>query len=197
MSTNAAPTPREKRFQARRRRILDIAARLAEEEGWIAVTTRRLAEAIDYSQPVIYQHFTDRDDLIRTLVVEGFEELTVTIHRVLDTATDARLAELCRAYVEFGTARPQRYEAMFSLPTTLQFADADTPPELRHSFNALASVVQSETPSKNSEQIAELFWACCHGLVSLINANRIPADRIEQHIHAIGAIVSQNPDLHT
>src|SRR6478672_1548091 len=55
------PTPprqrRERELAQRRQLIIESARELAEAEGWSAVTTRRLADKIEYSQPVLYQHF--------------------------------------------------------------------------------------------------------------------------------------------
>jgi AcrR family transcriptional regulator len=49
---------RERDRAARRRLIITTARKLAEAEGWDAVTTRRLSTEIEYSQPVLYKHFT-------------------------------------------------------------------------------------------------------------------------------------------
>ena len=48
---------RERQRAERYELILAAARELAEAEGWDAVTTRRLAGLIDYSQPVLYSHF--------------------------------------------------------------------------------------------------------------------------------------------
>ena len=51
-------TERRERQRAERYELIVAAAcELAEAEGWEAVTTRRLAALIDYSQPVLYSHF--------------------------------------------------------------------------------------------------------------------------------------------
>jgi AcrR family transcriptional regulator len=42
-------------------RIVSAARIIAEREGWDAVTIRRLASEIEYSQPVLYSHFEHRD----------------------------------------------------------------------------------------------------------------------------------------
>lgn len=190
MSPAAQPSPgRQRRSLARRRLLLDVALSLAEDEGWEAVTTRRLAEAIDYSQPVIYQHFRNREDLIRTIVVEGFANLTERVRQVAQSASTAPLEDLCRAYLEFGTTQPRLYEAMFTHSTTLPFAQAQTPPELREAFDALASVVMREAPHADIAAVTELYWACCHGLVSLLNAGRIPRDRLEHHVRLVADLV--------
>jgi hypothetical protein len=49
-------TRRERERAERERLIVTAARKLAEAEGWDAVTTRRLAAEIDYSQPVLYSH---------------------------------------------------------------------------------------------------------------------------------------------
>lgn len=35
------------------------------------VTTRRLAEFVEYSQPVLYSHFDGRDAIVRAVAIEG------------------------------------------------------------------------------------------------------------------------------
>lgn len=182
-------TPRQRRFERRRRQILDVTLQIAESEGWDAVTTRRLAAEIDFSQPVIYQHFTNRDDLIRTVVIEGFATLADQVDVVGRSAGAARLEDLCQTYIDFGSTRPRLYEAMFTLPTGMPFASLDTPPQLRGAFDALADVIASEAPGVDVDAATELFWACCHGLVSLLNAGRIPPERLEQHVRRVAALV--------
>ena len=48
---------------ARRQLIVDTARQVAEAEGWDAVTTRRLSTEIEYSQPVLYKHFSGMDEV--------------------------------------------------------------------------------------------------------------------------------------
>ena len=75
------------------------------------------------------------------------------------------------AYLTFASEHPALYEAMFTLPTVLRFAEADTRLELKDAFGALASVV---TPSSNDIEVAtETFWAVLHGLAELERSGRI------------------------
>src|SRR6478736_4198606 len=67
---------RKERERAQRRQVIVSAAReLAEAEGWEAVTTRRLADRVEYSQPVLYSHFAGKDAIMAAVAVEGFAEL--------------------------------------------------------------------------------------------------------------------------
>lgn len=187
-SSEQSSNGKQRRFLARRRQILNATLQIAEEEGWPAVTTRRLADTIGYSQPVIYQHFKNRDELIRTIAIEGFITLTNLINSVSQSASTAPLEDLALAYIDFGSTHPRLYEAMFTHPTELPFAQSQTPPELRGAFYALASVIGREAPS-TTEASTELFWACSHGLVTLLNSGRIPPARLDHHIHRIAEIV--------
>src|SRR3978361_2352897 len=66
---------RERERTARRRLILSTARTLAETEGWEAVTTRRLSTEIEYSQPVLYKHFSGMGQLADAIAIDGFGEL--------------------------------------------------------------------------------------------------------------------------
>ena len=59
-----AVADRRTRERAARRQLITSTARaIAEREGWDAITTRRLAAEIEYSQPVIYKHFASKQAL--------------------------------------------------------------------------------------------------------------------------------------
>ncbi len=56
----------------RERRIIAAARLIAAGEGWSTVTIRRLAEEVEYSQPVLYSHFENRDAIVAAVATEGF-----------------------------------------------------------------------------------------------------------------------------
>ncbi|WP_120005123.1 TetR/AcrR family transcriptional regulator [Nesterenkonia muleiensis] len=184
-------SPRQRRYRAREQQILALARKIAEEEGWPAVTTRRLAQEIDHSQPVIYQHFGSREQLIRAVTVQGFAELAALVRDIAEAGRPA-LESLCRAYLDFGTRNPALYEAMFTRPTELPFAQSDTPAELRDSFEVLADAVAREANFSDDDDVAaltELFWATCHGLTSLHSAGRIPEHHLDHQIRRISSMI--------
>ena len=174
----------------RESRIIAAARAIAEHEGWDAVTIRRLAEEIEYSQPVLYSHFENRDAIVAAVAVEGFKELTVVLREAARGSTGQRnaLENVAMAYVSFAFRRPALYEAMFILPTDLRFAEAETRPELRAAFEALATVV---TPfCVDVDVMTETFWAALHGLAELERSGRIrPSARSERIALVVQAIV--------
>ena len=66
---------REREREEVRRKILDAAHELFRREGYENVTMRRIAEAIEYSPTTIYNHFEDKDDLVKALCQEDFAAL--------------------------------------------------------------------------------------------------------------------------
>ena len=162
-------------------RIIAAARAIAEREGWNAVTIRRLADEIEYSQPVLYSHFKSRDAVVGAVAVEGFRELAAALRTAARGSTGRRnaLENVATAYLAFAFRHPALYEAMFILPTDLRFAAADTKPELHAAFESLAAVV---APFCADVEVAtETFWAALHGLTTLERSGRIrPTVRVER-----------------
>ena len=163
----------------REQRIATAARRIAEQEGWSAVTIRRLAEEIEYSQPVIYAHFANKEAIVESVAVEGFRELTSAFQEAAARGASERsaLENVAAAYLAFAFKHTALYEAMFTLPTGLRFAEAETRPELRAAGAALAAVVAPF--SAQVDITMETFWASLHGLAELERSGRI-----RRHAHA-------------
>ena len=165
---------RKGRQRAEREQRITAAARLiAEGEGWPAVTIRRLAEEIEYSQPVLYSHFENRDAIVAAVAVAGFRDITLALRQAARASTDRRdaLEKAAMTYLGFARRHPAVYEAMFTLPTGLRFAEAETRSELKDAFEALAVVVAPASP--NVAVATETFWAALHGLAELERSGRI------------------------
>ena len=63
---------RERQKQELRAGILAAAREIASEEGWQAVTIRKIAALIEYSPPVIYEHFGSKEEILLELVRTGY-----------------------------------------------------------------------------------------------------------------------------
>ncbi|OBF10072.1 TetR/AcrR family transcriptional regulator [Mycobacterium sp. 852002-10029_SCH5224772] len=170
---------RRARERAARRRLITATARkLAEDEGWDAVTTRRLATEIEYSQPVLYKHFSGMEDITASVAIEGFGELADALRAARGGATDGRtaLAQVAHAFIAFARDNPALFDAMFTRATTLPFAAADTPAELTEAFAELRAAVDLVAGLRDPDTLTEVVWAALHGLVSLGRSARLRPD---------------------
>ncbi|MBB6547424.1 TetR/AcrR family transcriptional regulator [Nonomuraea rubra] len=171
---------RMERVRAEREKLIIAAAReLAEAEGWEAVTTRRLAERVEYSQPVLYSHFKGKDAIVAAVAVEGFADMAGELRAARTEAVDAAgaLAGVAQAYTSFAGWRPALYDAMFHQRVDLPFADPEAPRELWAAYGELEEAVR---PFADEEEelglLVETFWAALHGLATLMRAGRLPSD---------------------
>jgi AcrR family transcriptional regulator len=167
----------------REQRIVTTAREIAARDGWAAVTIRRLADEIEYSQPVLYSHFANREAIVAAVAVEGFGELATALRQAEKPSSDPQKAihSVAGAYLAFACAHPALYQAMFTMPTGLHFADEETRPELRDAFAALAAVVAPSKSGDETATITETFWATLHGMAELERSGRIrPTARCER-----------------
>src|ERR1700733_11887891 len=120
---------KERERAGRERLILATARELAEQQGWDAVTTRRLAERIEYSQPVLYSHFRGKREIIGAVALEGATEMAAAVRAATSAAHGprARVTALARTYLDFAARNPAVYDAMFQLDGGLPFAKEETP----------------------------------------------------------------------
>lgn len=160
---------RRERARTEREQLIVTAAReLAETEGWEAVTTRRLAERVEYSQPVLYSHFTGKDAIMAAVAVEGFAELAGELRAA------EGIAAVAAAYTSFAERHPAIYDAMFSRTVDLPFASADAPAPLHAGFDALADALRPHAGDDDLGLLTETFWAALHGLATLTRGARLP-----------------------
>jgi AcrR family transcriptional regulator len=153
--------------------ILNAAWQIVTEEGWQALSIRKIAEAIEYSVPVIYDHFANKESILYELTKQGFNTLNQQLLKAKKRSThpEKQLEDMAHAYWEFAFDNKAQYQVMYGLgipscETVLQI------PEIG-SFTELVTQPIKEliTKSKNTgaDPLLKLqtFWSMLHGLVSI------------------------------
>ncbi|PKW12435.1 transcriptional regulator, TetR family [Streptomyces sp. 1222.5] len=180
---------RKERERAERERLIVATAReLAEQQGWDAVTTRRLAERIEYSQPVLYSHFRGKREIIGAVALEGAAEMATAVRAATSAEDDprARIAALARAYLDFAARNPAVYDALFQLDGGLAYAQEDTPEPLKDAFAALMeSLGEVAGDGVDPGLFTEVFWASLHGLATLTRAGRLLPEYAESRVELL------------
>ena len=180
---------RERDRAARRQLIVTTSRRIAEAEGWDAVTTRRLSAEIEYSQPVLYKHFSNMEAIAHSVAVEGFRELAESLSNARRGAAEPEdaLRRIAHAYIDFAIANPAVYDAMFTRATTLHFAASDTPPELSAGFAELRAVVAAVADTADADTATETLWAALHGLATLGRSGRLRSGHDSERVNLLAA----------
>ena len=188
MSTPAAAR-KARLLEEREAQIVAAARVLAEEQGWEAVTTRRLADAIGYSQPVLYGHFPEgRSQIVTAVALLGFEELAAALSAASPAPGEGAHGEdavraLVVAYLDFAERHPATYEAMFHLPIGAAFASEETPRAMREGFDAIVGTLLAlDRPPSDVGTAAEVVWGAMHGVATLQRAGRFSAENHERRV---------------
>lgn len=173
---------REREKQEIRQSILSAAQKIAAEEGWQAVTTRKVAERIEYSQSTIYEYFENKDALLLALLRSGYEQL-VTVMRAAFASTDdpdARLLAMGEAYWDFAFRSPELYQVMHGLAGISfgRYGHPDTPVEVKQSFGLAREAIEQWARARGVERadiadLVEARRAMIHGIIILAMAGRI------------------------
>src|SRR5579884_1535902 len=165
-----------------RKSILAAAQEIASEEGWQAVTTRKVAERIGYSQPTIYEYFANKEAILLALLRYGYEQLVTEMQAAFSSTDDpeARLLAMTEAYWDFAFRSPELYQVMHGLAgiSSGRYGHPETPVEVKQSFALAREALQQWAATKGVEisEITDLVEArrsLTHGIIALALANRI------------------------
>lgn len=178
-------TRRERQRIANRESILQAALEIAEREGWPAVTIRKIAKEIDYTSPIIYQHFDNKEAALQTLMEDGYARLQEQMQRPAPAATaDERLLNLGRAYLRFAREQPQLYQLMSGLSGASLGAEVRQASALGVT-TVVVDALQTWAARKHlsiADPLAacETCWGILHGMASLGMLPDVGFERAEQ-----------------
>jgi len=155
-----------------RQSILDAALKIAVEEGWHALTIRKIADAIEYTPPIVYEHFENKEELIQELFLSGFRELQKGYDLKNQSETDPKkiIMSLSLNHWDFAFKHKDLYQLMFSLERPIPNEEMKTGIRLiKNVFMQLAN---------NDEHLAQelMFnWMCLQsGVISTIIKKALP-----------------------
>jgi AcrR family transcriptional regulator len=176
---------RERERAAARAAILSAARGLGRREGWDAVTMRRLADEIEYSANFAYRYFSGRDEILLTLVRDGFARLRQAMAAAgtasggAPEAPEEAVRRAGHAYLDFALTEPDLYQLMYSLGG-VRVQATDTWDEGQAVGDLLAGLLAAAGDRQPARHVLQL-WATAHGLVALRVVGRVDADPAALH----------------
>lgn len=107
---------RQKEKEEMRKRIMDATLNIAVSEGWDAVTIRKIANVIEYTPPIVYEHFKNKEDLFDELTLMGFRILHKEYDLLRKKESDPKkiLSLLSINHWTFAFEHRELYQLMFS-----------------------------------------------------------------------------------
>lgn len=167
-------TERKKRKkQELRQAILDASWQLVVNDGWQALSIRKIAEAIEYSVPVIYDHFENKEAILLELTRQGFQKLNLELSEAGLKSDDPgeQIAAMATAYWNFAFENEAYYQVMYGLGMP-SCETVNQIPEMSAFSNLILEPVKEliaagSKPNTDPYLKLHTFWSMLHGLVSI------------------------------
>lgn len=180
--------------------LIRAALELIAQKGPAGFTFAEAARWAGVSPAAPYRHFRDREELLASVALRGFEVFEQALARAWDNGRPDAMAALDRlgkAYLAFARTEPAYYSAMFEAGVA-----ADTNADLQAAgdrafaiLRTAAEALIAEMPVKTRPpalMLALHIWAMAHGIASLFgrgDAARRPLPMTPEDLLEAGVLV--------
>ena len=153
--------------------ILQASWHLVNEEGWQNLSIRKIADAIEYSVPVVYDHFENKEAILSEFNRQGFKLLGDKLSEAKNKNINPvqQLEAITFAYWDFAFDNKEFYQLMYGLgmPTC---ESLNSVPELMAFIGVIHSTIEEIIKNGNNTGSdtwlkVHSFWSMIHGLVSI------------------------------
>jgi AcrR family transcriptional regulator len=178
--------------------ILTASLDIVKEEGWPALSMRKIADKIDYTAPIIYEYFSNKDAILQELTRMGYVKLSKQMEEAKAKFTDPaeQLEAMWLAYWSFAFKEKELYKVMYGVEMNccaLQNACPDTQAPSNMLWDKIEEIVPKE---KRTEDYIDTkyytFWSVVHGLISINLTRQAGSDELNRQVlkDAIGGIIN-------
>lgn len=164
---------KQKQKEEVRSSILQAAWQLVKAEGWQALSIRKIAEAIEYSVPVIYSHFENKEAILLEFAKKGFGLLAAQLQEAKSSHREPgrQLEAMAQAYWHFAFDHKEYYQLMFGLGMP-PCETINQVTQMKAFSHVILSVIQqaiaeSNNPGADQWLKFHTYWSILHGLVSI------------------------------
>ena len=171
-----------------RSRILCAAWHIVKTEGWQALSMRKIAEAIEYTAPIIYGYFENKEALLIEFTRKGFLDLAerLKVAKAKHRLPAKQIEAMWLAYWNFAFEEQEYYQLMYGIECSCcemsqNFKEVDMPSAI------FMEVIQDLADSSNKPETDVCkkyytFWSVIHGLISINIVRKGQSDKLNQEI---------------
>ncbi len=188
-------------LDAFRDEICDAATRLFAERGYDGVTMRSIAAELGCSAMTPYRYFAGKGEIFSMVKADAYGRFADAQEQAATGTDDAseRLSILARAYVEFAVAEPDAYRIMFELAQDDDGDHEEVQTQSQRAWaplrEAVGAAVAAGLIDGDADDVAHLYWAQVHGMVTLHLAGKLKLGRTLEEI--LGAMLGDKMERRT
>ena len=173
-----------------RTKILDAALKIVQTEGWQSLSMRKIADQIEYTAPIIYEYFSNKEGILLGLTRKGYEILGKDIREARDKYESAedKMEAMWIAYWNFAFANKEFYQLMYGVDMVCcnvksSMHEAETVGTMLG--DAIEALYKKQPVCENDICTKYYtYWSIIHGLISinLVRPNGRTTDELNQQI---------------
>jgi len=171
-----------------RANILEASLEIVKEDGWQALSMRKIADKIEYTAPIIYEYFANKEGILLELTRKGngilLQELKDAKARFENP--EKQLEAMWIAYWDFAFKHTQLYQLMFGVDMSCcdmikSLPEAEAARKLI--WENIIEIMENDQPDEDSVcRKYYTFWSIIHGLISINLTRKGTNDEMNQHI---------------
>lgn len=169
-----------------RSNILIAAREIVKEEGWQGLSMRKIADKIEYTAPIIYEYFSNKEAILQELTCKGFGILTKDLEAAKAATQEPteQLEAMWLAYWHFALKNKEMYQLMYGVEMTCcaqRNTDTDAPYTLI--TKVISEIMGEQNPKPEViKQKYFTFFSVIHGLISINIVGNGLSDEINKQI---------------
>lgn len=172
--------------------FLKIAFEFIENNDIENLTLQILSEKTATSRSAIYRHFKNKDELIETMIRQGFEAFDAHIAPILEDTNKTlidRFYVAGKSLIDFAIKNPNLYRVLFGKKFShIREEIATIKDEDCSGFGALKKAIQEGQrtgilKNEDSYKQAIVIWASLHGLASLMIDGFMDVEQIYDELY--------------
>lgn len=113
---------KERERKARKKLIIDSALATFKESGIDGVTMEQIAISSDFGKATLYYYFTSKDDIISSILEEGWENLLIGIEDIIssDSSPEKKFLDVINKLALIVSTNHNVYEFLFTAHNAVQ-----------------------------------------------------------------------------
>lgn len=171
-----------------RTNILNAALTIGKKEGWQALSMRKIADMIEYTAPIIYEYFENKDAILSELTCKGFGNLAERMQaaKAKHRLPGKQLESMWMAYWNFAFEEKEYYQLMLGVEMSCCVLKPSSS-SMKKPSELISDVIREIMKHKNptEDEICKwyyTFWSVVHGLISINIVRQGVSDDINQQV---------------
>ncbi|RZK17835.1 MAG: TetR/AcrR family transcriptional regulator [Flavobacterium sp.] len=168
--------------------ILDASLEIVKEEGWQSLSMRKIADKIEYTAPIIYEYFANKEGILLELTRKGYIILASEIKKAKEkhNTLEDQLEAMWLAYWHFAFNYKELYQLMYGVDMNCcelkkSMVEAERADDLI--YEVIEELITIEKPTEDFVCTKfYTFWSIIHGLISINLVNKGRNEEMNQKI---------------